>query len=121
MLITSTQAKAIRRKQADKNLTAKKASEEIGVNPITYKIRDGGEVKPSIYQKAMQWLAEDYQKGATRSQYYNTFTDFSCGALPLGIDNKKGGKKMIDFAKEAGMALLWVFLGYLVGERNSKK
>nr|DAT49274.1 MAG TPA: hypothetical protein [Caudoviricetes sp.] len=28
---------------------------------------------------------------------------------------------MIDFAKEAGMALLWVFLGYLVGERNSKK
>lgn len=61
MLITSTQAKAILRKQADKNLTAKKASEEIGVNPITYrKIRDGGEVKPSIYQKAMQWLAEDY-------------------------------------------------------------
>lgn len=61
LLITSTQAKAIRRKQADKNLTAKKASEEIGVNPITYrKIRDGGEVKPSIYQKAMEWLAEDY-------------------------------------------------------------
>ena len=61
LLITSTQAKAIRRKQADKKLTAKQASEEIGVNPITYKkIRDGGEVKPSIYQKAMQWLAEDY-------------------------------------------------------------
>lgn len=61
LLITSTQAKAIRRKQADKNLTAKKASEEIGVNPITYKkIRDGGEVKPSVYQKAMEWLAEDY-------------------------------------------------------------
>ena len=52
MLITSTQAKAIRRKQAD---------EEIGVTQVTYrKIRDGGEVKPSIYQKAMQWLAEDY-------------------------------------------------------------
>lgn len=61
LLITSTQAKAIRRKQADKKLTAKKASEEIGVNPITYKkIRDGGEVKPSVYQKAMEWLAEDY-------------------------------------------------------------
>ena len=28
---------------------------------------------------------------------------------------------MIEFIKEAGMALLWVFLGYLVGERNSKK
>lgn len=61
MLITQTQAKAIRRKQADKNLTAKKASEEIGVNPITYKkIRNGGEVKPIIYQKVMEWLAEDY-------------------------------------------------------------
>ena len=61
MLITSTQAKAIRRKQADKKLTAKQASEEIGVTQVTYrKIRNGGEVKPSIYQKAMQWLAEDY-------------------------------------------------------------
>lgn len=27
---------------------------------------------------------------------------------------------MIEFIKEAGMALLWVFLGYLVGERNRK-
>ena len=62
MLITSTQAKAIRRKQADKKLTAKQAGEEIGVSQVTYrKIRDGGEVKPSIYQKAMQWLAEDYK------------------------------------------------------------
>ena len=61
LLITSTQAKAIRRKQADKKLTAKQAGEEIGVSQVTYrKIRDGGEVKPSIYQKAMQWLAEDY-------------------------------------------------------------
>ena len=61
LLITSTQAKAIRRKQADKKLTAKQTGEEIGVSQVTYrKIRDGGEVKPSIYQKAMQWLAEDY-------------------------------------------------------------
>ncbi|MDG9079331.1 hypothetical protein OLE17_04145 [Streptococcus pneumoniae] len=61
MLITSTQAKAIRRKQADKKLTAKQTGEEIGVSQVTYrKIRDGGEVKPSIYQKAMEWLAEDY-------------------------------------------------------------
>ena len=60
MLITSAQAKAIRRKQADKKLTAKQASEEIGVTQVTYrKIRNGGEVKPSIYQKAMQWLAEE--------------------------------------------------------------
>lgn len=61
MLITLAQAKAIRRKQADKKLTAKQASEEIGVTQVTYrKIRNGGEVKPSIYQKAMQWIAEDY-------------------------------------------------------------
>jgi repressor-related protein len=61
LLITLAQAKAIRRKQADKKLTAKQASEEIGVTQVTYrKIRNGGEVKSSIYQKAMQWLAEDY-------------------------------------------------------------
>nr|DAY40427.1 MAG TPA: hypothetical protein [Caudoviricetes sp.] len=28
---------------------------------------------------------------------------------------------MFDFIREAGMAILWLFLGYLVGERNSKK
>nr|DAY09669.1 MAG TPA: Regulatory protein-modification, helix-turn-helix, transcriptional regulator, DNA [Caudoviricetes sp.] len=61
MLITPIQAKAIRRKQADKKLTSKQAGEEIGVTQVTYrKIRDGGEVKPSIYQKAMEWLATDY-------------------------------------------------------------
>ena len=26
---------------------------------------------------------------------------------------------MFDFIKEAGMALVWLFLGYLVGERNN--
>ena len=61
MIITETQAKAIRRKQADKKLTARKASEEIGINPITYKkVCNGGKVKPIIYQKVMEWFAEDY-------------------------------------------------------------
>ena len=61
MLITDKQAKAIRRKQADNFITAKRASEEIGVTEVTYrKLRQGGKVKPIIYQKAMQWLAEDY-------------------------------------------------------------
>ena len=61
MLITSTQAKAIRRKQADKKLTAKQAGEEIGVSQVTYrKIRDGGEVKTSVFLKVMEWLAQDY-------------------------------------------------------------
>lgn len=61
MLITQTQARAIRRKQADKKLTAKQVGEEVGISQNTYrKLRDGGEVKPCIYQKVMQWLAEDY-------------------------------------------------------------
>lgn len=61
MLITLEQAKAIRRKQADKKLTAKQASAEIKVVPTTYrKLCNGGEVKPIVYQKAMQWLAKDY-------------------------------------------------------------
>ena len=27
---------------------------------------------------------------------------------------------MIEFAKEVGMAVLWLFLGYLLGESNKK-
>ncbi|GFK31692.1 MULTISPECIES: hypothetical protein [Streptococcus] len=61
MLITSTQAKAIRRKQADKQLTSKSASAKIGISEVTYrKVRNGGEVKNGIYQAVMEWLAEDY-------------------------------------------------------------
>lgn len=61
MLITSTQAKAIRRKQADKLLTNKDAAQEIGITPVTYrKAVKGGEVKNGIYAKVMEWLAKDY-------------------------------------------------------------
>lgn len=28
---------------------------------------------------------------------------------------------MIDFIKDVGMAILWLFLGYLVGERSARK
>lgn len=28
---------------------------------------------------------------------------------------------MIDFIKGVGMALVWLFLGYLVGERSARK
>ena len=28
---------------------------------------------------------------------------------------------MIDFIKDAGMALVWLLLGYLVGVRNARK
>ncbi|AAT87368.1 phage protein [Streptococcus pyogenes] len=28
---------------------------------------------------------------------------------------------MIEFVKEVGMALLWLFVGYLVGERSQQK
>ena len=47
------------------------------------------EIKPDITIDELFYS----QKGANQSQYYFTFTDFSCGALPLGIDNKKGAKK----------------------------
>lgn len=61
MQITEEQAKAIRRKQADLQLTAKEASQVIGVTPTTYrKIRAGQKVRPTVYQKAMEWLAKDY-------------------------------------------------------------
>ena len=61
MLITDTQAKAIRRKQADNLITAKRASEEIGVTQVTYrKLRQGGKVNTSVYMKVMEWLARDY-------------------------------------------------------------
>ncbi|MGV3011581.1 hypothetical protein [Streptococcus thoraltensis] len=61
MIITLSQAKAIRRKQADLQLTALKAGNQIGVSQVTFrKLRRGGEVRPIVYQKAMEWLAEDY-------------------------------------------------------------
>ncbi|WP_313449621.1 hypothetical protein [Streptococcus parasuis] len=61
MLITSSQAKAVRRKQADLMMTNQTVSQRIGINPITYrKVINGGEVKNIIYQKVMEWLAEDY-------------------------------------------------------------
>lgn len=33
----------------------------------------------------------------------------------------KEEKKMIELIKEFGMAILWLFLGYLVGERTARK
>ena len=61
MELTSEQAKAIRRKQADKMLTSKQAGEQMKVSAVTYrKITKGGNVTPTVYQKAMQWLATDY-------------------------------------------------------------
>ena len=61
MLITEAQAKAIRRKQIDNRLTKKSAAEAIGVNFTTYqKLFNGGKVQKRVYQKAMDWLLEDY-------------------------------------------------------------
>ena len=37
------------------------------------------------------------------------------------ILSNSGGINMIEFAKEAGMAVLWLFLGYLLGERSKNK
>nr|DAK51401.1 MAG TPA: hypothetical protein [Caudoviricetes sp.] len=33
----------------------------------------------------------------------------------------EGRNRMIEFVKEAGMVFVWLFLGYLLGERQSKK
>ncbi len=62
MIITDDQAKAIRRKQADKQLLDRDAAKEIGISQATWrKIRGGGyNVKTVVYQKAMEWLAKDY-------------------------------------------------------------
>jgi len=59
--ISNLESRALRRKQADKLLTSLEASKEIGVNPVTYKkLITCGEVRTSIYKKAMEWLAKDY-------------------------------------------------------------
>ena len=60
--ITTTQAKAIRRKRADLGLTKKLACKEIGIGYVTLNNLERGEymTKPSIYAKAMEWLAKDY-------------------------------------------------------------
>lgn len=61
MQITADQAKAIRRKQADLQMTAKQVCQAIGISEVTYrKIRAGQKVRPTVYQKAMEWLAKDY-------------------------------------------------------------
>ncbi|MBS7257514.1 MAG: hypothetical protein KIG63_03580 [Methanobrevibacter sp.] len=61
MIISEEQSRALRRKQADKMLTSQSASKEIGIHPITYKkLITCGNVKDTIYVKAMQWLAKDY-------------------------------------------------------------
>ncbi|MGH2329290.1 hypothetical protein [Streptococcus uberis] len=60
MEITLEQARAIRRKQADLQLTAKESSSQIGISPHTYsKVATGGNVKNTVYVKVMRWLTED--------------------------------------------------------------
>ncbi|WP_172357952.1 recombinase family protein [Pseudolactococcus insecticola] len=62
MTITPEQAKAIKRKQADNDLTIEQVAREIGITYITYKkvIKGGLQIKPSVYTKVMEWFAKDY-------------------------------------------------------------
>ena len=62
MIITSIQAKAIRRKIADKQLKQYEVAKEIGVTSHTVrKIITGDYNAPKrIYQSVMEWLAEDF-------------------------------------------------------------
>ncbi|GFG47760.1 hypothetical protein ScFU97_10990 [Streptococcus canis] len=62
MIITINQAKAIRRKIADKQLKQYEFAKEIGVVSRTVpKIISGNYKAPKrIYTAVMEWLAEDY-------------------------------------------------------------
>ena len=62
MIITETQAKAIRRKIADKQLKQYEFAKEIGVASRTVpKIVAGNYKAPKrIYAAVMEWLAKDY-------------------------------------------------------------
>ena len=42
------------------------------------------------------------------------------GTTSEKILSNSGGVNMIEFIKEVGMAVLWLMLGYLVGERSKK-
>ena len=62
--ITQEQAKAVRRKRADLQMTKSAACKDIGIgsNGRTLRNIEQGDVdvKPSIYVKVMEWLAKDY-------------------------------------------------------------
>ena len=62
MIITQSQAKALRRKKADLQLKNYELAFEIGVSPKTVpKILKGDYKAPKIiYASVMEWLAKDY-------------------------------------------------------------
>lgn len=62
MIITSEQAKALRRKKADLQLKNYEFAYEVGVAPRTVpKILKGDYKAPKrIYTSVMEWLAKDY-------------------------------------------------------------
>ncbi len=62
MIISTSQAQAIRRKQSDKQLLNKEVAYQIGISPMTWrKIRVGNyNAKNTVYAKVMEWLAKDY-------------------------------------------------------------
>ena len=70
MIITQSQAKALRRKKADLQLKNYELAFEIGVAPKTVpKILKGNYKAPKrIYASVMEWLAKDYQKGVRTYQ-----------------------------------------------------
>ncbi|ANS47590.1 hypothetical protein BM86_11805 [Bacillus thuringiensis] len=60
--ITEEQAKAVRRKRADLQMTKSQACKEMGIGSLTLRNVENGNysMKPSSYAKVMQWLAKDY-------------------------------------------------------------
>ncbi|GFH41446.1 DNA-binding protein [Pseudolactococcus insecticola] len=62
MLITSELAKAVRRKQADLSMKNKDVAREMDISQPTYAkvIKGNYNAYPTIYAKAVEWLAKDY-------------------------------------------------------------
>lgn len=62
MMISDLQSRALRRKKSDLQLTDIEISKIIGLSRSTVsKILNGQcSVTKTVYQKAMEWLAEDY-------------------------------------------------------------
>ena len=60
--ITNSQAKALRRKQADSMLSEIDVAKSIGISAQTWRrIRQGDYLtRDTVYVKAMEWLAKDY-------------------------------------------------------------
>ena len=88
MLLTIEHAKKVRRKRGELQLGKVQLAKKLKITPPTLaKIEAGNYDAPKrIYESVIEWLLEDYQKGANQSLFQFIFTDFLYGTLALKID-----------------------------------